>query len=143
MAARRRPGPASGSGYEIILQGFNWESYRQPWYNVRYFSCEIASLFLFSQKQHYSAEFSLRGPLQAVVPPPSLASTLKVVLSKSGHRMGTDFVMSSMQACLASHQLSDMVKMHGSCCLRLSPPGSLASKSLRPAVRRCYGSRCR
>ncbi len=29
-------GPASGSGYEIILQGFNWESHRQPWYNVRH-----------------------------------------------------------------------------------------------------------
>lgn len=28
-------GPASGSGYEIILQGFNWESHRQPWYKVR------------------------------------------------------------------------------------------------------------
>ena len=28
-------GPASGSDYEIILQGFNWESHRQPWYKVR------------------------------------------------------------------------------------------------------------
>ncbi|KAK9843998.1 hypothetical protein WJX81_001575 [Elliptochloris bilobata] len=27
-------GPASGTGHEIILQGFNWESHRQPWYNV-------------------------------------------------------------------------------------------------------------
>lgn len=26
-------GPAAGSGEEIILQGFNWESYREDWYN--------------------------------------------------------------------------------------------------------------
>ena len=25
-------GPAAGSGYEIILQGFNWESCKEPWY---------------------------------------------------------------------------------------------------------------
>lgn len=28
-------GPALGNGYEIILQGFNWESYREDWYKVR------------------------------------------------------------------------------------------------------------
>ncbi|KAK9915375.1 hypothetical protein WJX75_008171 [Coccomyxa subellipsoidea] len=27
-------GPALGNGYEIILQGFNWESHRQKWYQV-------------------------------------------------------------------------------------------------------------
>ena len=27
-------GPALGSGYEIILQGFNWESHRHNWYQV-------------------------------------------------------------------------------------------------------------
>lgn len=27
-------GPALGNGYEIILQGFNWESHRQNWYQV-------------------------------------------------------------------------------------------------------------
>ena len=27
-------GPALGNGYEIILQGFNWESYREDWYKV-------------------------------------------------------------------------------------------------------------
>lgn len=27
-------GPAAGSGLEIILQGFNWESWREPWYKV-------------------------------------------------------------------------------------------------------------
>lgn len=27
-------GPAAGSGLEIILQGFNWESYRNNWYQV-------------------------------------------------------------------------------------------------------------
>jgi len=25
-------GPAAGNGYEIILQGFNWESCKEPWY---------------------------------------------------------------------------------------------------------------
>ncbi|KAL4522614.1 hypothetical protein Ndes2526A_g01021 [Nannochloris sp. 'desiccata'] len=25
-------GPAAGTGYEIILQGFNWESCKEPWY---------------------------------------------------------------------------------------------------------------
>lgn len=25
-------GPAAGNGYEIILQGFNWESCKDPWY---------------------------------------------------------------------------------------------------------------
>lgn len=28
-------GPAAGSGYEIILQAFNWESWREAWYKVR------------------------------------------------------------------------------------------------------------
>lgn len=28
----RTSGPAAGNGYEIILQGFNWESSKQPWY---------------------------------------------------------------------------------------------------------------
>ena len=27
-------GPALGNGYEIILQGFNWESHRHNWYQV-------------------------------------------------------------------------------------------------------------
>lgn len=27
-------GPAAGSGFEMILQGFNWESYRNNWYKV-------------------------------------------------------------------------------------------------------------
>ena len=27
-------GPAAGSGFELILQGFNWESYRNNWYKV-------------------------------------------------------------------------------------------------------------
>jgi len=38
-------GPASGSGYEIILQGFNWESHRQPWYNVRHGLLPAISVF--------------------------------------------------------------------------------------------------
>lgn len=28
-------GPAAGTGLELILQGFNWESYRNNWYKVR------------------------------------------------------------------------------------------------------------
>lgn len=28
----RTSGPAAGNGYEIILQGFNWESSKEPWY---------------------------------------------------------------------------------------------------------------
>lgn len=28
----RTSGPAAGSGYEIILQGFNWESSKEAWY---------------------------------------------------------------------------------------------------------------
>ncbi|PSC74900.1 glycoside hydrolase [Micractinium conductrix] len=28
----RTSGPAAGNGYEIILQGFNWESCKEPWY---------------------------------------------------------------------------------------------------------------
>ena len=32
-------GPAAGSGYEIILQGFNWDSYKNQWYKVS--SCSI------------------------------------------------------------------------------------------------------
>lgn len=27
-------GPAAGSGNEIILQGFNWESWKEDWYKV-------------------------------------------------------------------------------------------------------------
>lgn len=27
-------GPAAGSGHEIILQAFNWESWREDWYKV-------------------------------------------------------------------------------------------------------------
>lgn len=27
-------GPAAGSGYEILLQGFNWDSHHQDWYKV-------------------------------------------------------------------------------------------------------------
>ena len=27
-------GPAAGDGHEIILQGFNWESWREEWYKV-------------------------------------------------------------------------------------------------------------
>jgi len=27
-------GPAAGNGYEIILQGFNWESCKEPWYKI-------------------------------------------------------------------------------------------------------------
>ncbi len=25
-------GPAAGNGYEIVLQAFNWESCKEPWY---------------------------------------------------------------------------------------------------------------
>lgn len=32
-------GPAAGSGYEIILQGFNWDSYKNKWYKVS--TCSI------------------------------------------------------------------------------------------------------
>lgn len=38
-------GPALGNGYEIILQGFNWESHRQQWYQV---GCSCALVFLSS-----------------------------------------------------------------------------------------------
>ncbi|MGH8466672.1 MAG: hypothetical protein ACRER5_21245 [Pseudomonas sp.] len=27
-------GPAAGDGTEILLQGFNWESYRNGWYKT-------------------------------------------------------------------------------------------------------------
>lgn len=27
-------GPAAGDGYEIFLQGFNWESCKKDWYKV-------------------------------------------------------------------------------------------------------------
>jgi alpha-amylase len=30
--AIRTGGPAAGNGYEMILQGFNWESCKEPWY---------------------------------------------------------------------------------------------------------------
>lgn len=28
----RTSGPAAGNGFEIILQGFNWESSKEAWY---------------------------------------------------------------------------------------------------------------
>ena len=32
-------GPAAGTGLEMILQGFNWESYKNDWYKVS--SCSM------------------------------------------------------------------------------------------------------
>ena len=31
-------GPAAGLGYDIILQAFNWESCKEPWYQVGAYS---------------------------------------------------------------------------------------------------------
>lgn len=31
-ATVKTTGPAAGNGYEVILQGFNWESCKEPWY---------------------------------------------------------------------------------------------------------------
>ena len=64
-------GPASGSGYEIILQGFNWESHRQPWYKVRPTTscfkaapsgqvCSLAQIWVVFE-HNYACRYSGRG----------------------------------------------------------------------------------
>lgn len=40
-------GPAAGSGFEMILQGFNWESYRNNWYKV----CKNCSSVTYAHEQ--------------------------------------------------------------------------------------------
>ena len=35
MGGATSSGPAAGTGYEIILQAFNWESHKEEWYKAR------------------------------------------------------------------------------------------------------------
>ena len=62
-------GPALGNGYEIILQAFNWESYREPWYKVR---CTLPPLdfqtFLDWPSHEYCFGRIGRGEEQAILP---------------------------------------------------------------------------
>ena len=43
-------GPAAGTGLEMILQGFNWESYRNNWYKV----CQQSSNGINACSEHIS-----------------------------------------------------------------------------------------
>jgi len=104
--SRKRPGPQApgpdGSGEEILLQGFNWESHKQDWYSV-----------LAGQAE----EFAEAGFTLVWMPPPTDSVSPEGYLPRDLYSLNSDYgSQDALQACIKTLQ-SHGIKVLGDAVL--------------------------
>jgi len=87
-------GPGAGSGYEIILQGFNWESCNKEWYN---------------ELQNMAPEFAAAGFTSLWMPPVSNAVSKQGYLPRDFYDLNSAYgSLEELKMCLATLKQNDL-----------------------------------